>query len=345
MEAAVIRIFRRLLPSLVALVALVALVVHGVLGIAVAAGTAEVAGAGQPHPAAAAGSAGLALREIAPGVLVHVGAVAVASAGNAGDIANLGVIVGTRCVAIIDTGGSAKVGQGLRDAIAARTGTPVCYVINTHAHPDHILGNGAFDDPVARPEFIGHARLGPAIAARGGNYLAAARRDLGAAAGATTLVAPTRTVDGRTELDLGERRIELTAWPTAHTDQDLTVLDPTTGVMFMGDLVFEGHLPVVDGNLAGWLAAHERLATMSVAIAVPGHGEPGPLASLLGPQRAYLLDLRDRVRAAIRERQPLAATVDSLARLPATEGSGWQLVDDFHRRNVTAAYAELEWDD
>jgi quinoprotein relay system zinc metallohydrolase 2 len=302
---------------------------------------------------AAAGSAPMAsaatpfeLTELAPGVVVHRGAIAEPDAGNAGDVANLGAVIGSRCVAVIDSGGSPAVGRALRAAIGARTTTPICYVINTHGHPDHILGNVAFR-AANGPQFVGHARLAPAMGARGPHYLNAARRDIGTAGGEFELVVPTLAVGDRIELDLGDRRIELQAWSTAHTDQDLTVFDPATGTIFVGDLVFDDHLPVLDGNLKGWLAAHERLAALPVRLAVPGHGQPGELEPLLDRQRRYLVDLRDRVRAAIRRRAPLAATVELLGSSPgpSNEAGRWALVEAFQRRNVTAAYAELEWDD
>jgi quinoprotein relay system zinc metallohydrolase 2 len=286
------------------------------------------------------------LTELAPGVVVHRGAIAEPDAGNAGDVANLGAVIGSRCVAVIDSGGSPAVGTALRAAIGARTTTPICYVINTHGHPDHILGNGAFRAATG-PQFVGHARLAPAMAARGSHYLNAARRDIGTAGGEFELVVPTIAVGDRIELDLGDRRIELQAWPTAHTDQDLTVFDPATGTIFVGDLVFDDHLPVLDGNLKGWLAAHDRLAALPVRLAVPGHGQPGDLEPLLDRQRRYLVDLRDRVRAAIRRGRPLAATVESLGTSPGPSNhtATWALVESFQRRNVTTAYAELEWDD
>lgn len=81
----------------------------------------------------------------------------------------------------------------------------MCYVINTHVHPDHIFGNAAFasDAPVC----VGHDRLPAAMAARGRNYVHALERDLGEQAAGSEVLPPTLTVRGTLELDLGDRGV------------------------------------------------------------------------------------------------------------------------------------------
>jgi quinoprotein relay system zinc metallohydrolase 2 len=275
----------------------------------------------------------------APGVYVHYGRQEEPSRANAGDIANFGFVVGTRCVAVIDTGGTYAVGRALREAIRRVTPLPVCDVVNTHGHPDHVFGNAAFTDD--HPQFVGHARLPDALRRRGPAYLHALRRDLGDVADGTELVLPTRTIDTTDRIDLGERVLTLRAWPTAHTDADLTVLDETTRTLWLGDLLFVGHVPVVDGSLRGFVAVVGELSAMPADIAIPGHGRASGWPQAIAPERQYLEALLRDVRAAIKGGRTLADTVDAVG----GARSQWLLFDDFHRRNVTAAYAELEWDE
>ena len=288
--------------------------------------------------ALAAGNDGLALENPAPGVYVHYGEVAEMSRANAGDVANMGFVVGTRCVAVIDTGGTYAVGRALRDALRKVTKLPVCYVVNTHAHPDHVFGNAAF--VAEQPEFVGHARLADGLQRRGPSYLNALNRDLGDIAEGTAIVMPTRTVSDTLDLDLGDRILTLRAWPTAHTDCDLTVLDRESGTLWLGDLLFVEHVPVVDGNLRGFLATIERLRAQPAKRAIAGHGRAGAWPQALDPEQRYLRGLETDVRAAIRTGRSLSQT---LAATTTSAEPGWRLMEAFHRRNVSAAYAELEW--
>ena len=71
--------------------------------------------------AAPAANTPLAEQQVAAGDFVHFGQIAMTSPDNAGDIANLGIIVGQDAVAIVDTVGSFAVGQRLLLAVRAIT--------------------------------------------------------------------------------------------------------------------------------------------------------------------------------------------------------------------------------
>lgn len=280
----------------------------------------------------------------APGVFVHLGALEEWQPRNAGDVANLGFIVGSRCVAVIDTGGTPQVGERLLAAVRRATPLPVCYVINTHAHPDHVLGNVAFNGLTPEPAvFVGSARLGASLAVRERHMLNALQRDFGLTLGRDSIVRPGLVVDKQLELDLGDRQIQLDAWPTAHTDHDLTVYDRKTRTLFLSDLLFASHLPVLDGKLRGWLGVMESLKSFDAALVVPGHGATSTdWPAAMDPQWRYLQGLLDKTKAAIAAKMTIREAVDSIA---PPSGDAWRLTESFHRRNVTAAYAELEWED
>jgi glyoxylase-like metal-dependent hydrolase (beta-lactamase superfamily II) len=155
------------------------------------------------------------------------------------------------------------------------------------------------------------------------------------------LVAPTLLVDGTIKLDLGSRALMLRAWPTAHSDNDLTVLDEQTGTLFAGDLVFLGHTPVLDGSIRGWLTVLGELGALSAQRVVPGHGPVSPWPAALGDERRYLETLASDVRGLIARGEPITVAAKAAA---ASERPRWQLFDDFNARNATAAFSEIEWE-
>ena len=247
----------------------------------------------------------LAVREIAPGVFVHQGRYELFTPRNEGDVSNSGFIIGRDGVAVIDTGGSPRVGVALLAAIRVRTQVPIKYVINTHMHPDHVFGNVAFEGE--KPTFVGHHKLPRALAARAERYLAINKELLGDEAFAgERIIAPSLLVDDKLELDLGDRTLLLEAQKTAHTDNDLTVLDKKTGTLFLGDFLFVEHVPALDGSIRGWLALLDQLKQRTdVARVVPGHGPPTvawPAAMV--PEQRYLDRLAQDVRAMINRAKP-----------------------------------------
>jgi len=279
--------------------------------------------------------------EVAPGVFVHQGRYEVQSAANRGDIANASFVVGDDAVAVIDTSGSAAMGADLRDAIRAVTEKPIKYVINTHMHPDHVFGNAAFKQD--EPAFIGHYKLARALGTRKDSYIAANKQMLGEAAfEGSEIILPTLSIKEPTALDLGGRKLLLEPQATAHTDNDLIVTDTKTDTLFLGDLLFSVHVPTIDGSIKGWMVLLDEIGKRKAARVVPGHGpKTMELPQALEPEQRYLAAIADDVRRQIAEGGTLSEATKTAG---FSEKDAWKLFDQYHVRNVTAAFAELEWD-
>ncbi|HEV7462636.1 MAG TPA: quinoprotein relay system zinc metallohydrolase 2 [Methyloceanibacter sp.] len=284
---------------------------------------------------------GLETSEIAPGVFVHQGRYEIQSPENRGDMANASFVVGSEAVAVIDTLGSAVLGRELRDAIRAVTDKPVRYVINTHMHPDHVFGNAAFKEDA--PAFVGHHKLARGLASRADRYLAINKQMLGEEAfQGIEIVQPTVAVEDNLTLDIGGRSLVCETQATAHTDNDLTITDTATDTLFLGDLLFSVHVPTLDGSIKGWLALLDELSRRQAARVVPGHGPHAmELPEALEPEQHYLAAIAADVRKLIKDGKTLE---DATKIAGFSERDAWKLFDQYHVRNVTAAFAEFEWE-
>src|SRR5262249_2419343 len=152
------------------------------------------------------------------------------------------------------------------------------------------------------------------------------------------LVAPQRQIEGEEQLDLGNRILRLRAWPVAHTDNDLTVLDEVTQTLFTGDLVFLRHIPVVAGSLRGWLTGLGPLAHVRARGCTRGTGRAAAWPVALADERRYLDRLAADCGALIARGTPLAVAATTAG---VSEKSRWELFAEYNARNATAAFAEL----
>lgn len=281
-----------------------------------------------------------AIESLGDGIYVHHGVHLDIDEGYQGDICNASFIVGSKGVAVIDTGGSFKVGKQLREAIRKITPLPVIYVINTHVHPDHIYGNAAFLDE--KPQFIGHDKLANAMELRHEAYAKLNAKLLGADAQASVIVKPTMTVKTTLEIDLGDRKLTLTAHPVAHTNTDVSVIESKADTLFTGDLLFIERTPVVEGDIKGLITEVQKLKNSPAKQVVPGHG---PVTKnwieALNNEEHYLTALLTDIRASIKKGESMESTMNTAA---ASEKGKWILFDVANRRNVNIIYPALEWE-
>ena len=283
------------------------------------------------------------VQKVTDGIYYHQGIHEDASETNIGAIANVGFIIGERCVAIIDSGGSYLEGSYLLQELRNITNLPVCYVINTHVHPDHTFGNAAFKSD--KPEYIGHEKLPAAMAARKIFFAQTFKEILGKAYTGTEFIPPSITVSINKPLsiDLGNRILTLTAYSTSHTDHDLTILDEKSQTLWTGDLLFMERIPVMDGSINGWINTIKELQAMSLNFVVPGHGNAGSdeWQQGLDNQLRYFSNIRDEIRVIIDD---LGSIEQASKQVGLEEKDNWELFDHYHRRNITASFVQLEWE-
>lgn len=242
-------------------------------------------------------------RQVSPSAWFVQGEAALGSPANRNFISNAGFVVTPAGVVVIDALGSPALARELLDAIARITPQPVTHVVVTHYHADHVYGLQEFRRRGAR-----------ILAHRGGldylhsetakQRLEVSRTDLAPwIDGNTQLVVPDEWLDGPRDLVVGGVRLRLQPVGPAHTPGDLVVHLPAEGVLFAGDLVFEGRVPFVgQADSRQWIASLDLLLAMRPKVVVPGHGALSTHAREdLQLTRDYLAYLRESMGAAARD--------------------------------------------
>ena len=263
---------------------------------------------GLSNPAAAQVSEGtLRARSVAPGVWIVQGQAALGSSANRNFISNAGFVVTDEGVVVVDALGSPALAEALIAEIRRVTPQPIRYVIVTHYHADHIYGLQVLK--AAGATIVAHAAGREYLASETARLrLEASRNDLAPWIDANTRLVPAdRWLDvAHTRLKLGGVDFDLRHVGPAHTSEDLVVHVPQRGVLFAGDLVFQGRIPYVgQADSRQWIASLGQLLAFEAKVVIPGHGpESTDPAADLALTRDYLLHLRKTMGDAARELEP-----------------------------------------
>jgi cyclase len=236
------------------------------------------------------------LTEIKPGIFACL---------MANETANAGVVVTQRGTIVIDTLNTPARGRQLAAAIEQETGRAVIFVINTHFHYDHVFGNQAFEAPI-----IAHCALSDQLAR-------AAARDLMPVAVAAWISKHPEDRWLADELELVyphvifEKRLVLNFSPLrlvlhhlgGHTPDSCVVDLPEEGVLFGGDLIFEGRVPFLrHAHIEDTLQALHQLERLGPRTIVPGHGQLCDTTYLVR-LRDHIEDLRTKVKELMKNGQ------------------------------------------
>ena len=214
---------------------------------------------------------------------------------------------------------------------------PISYVINTHVHDDHWLGNAYYAE-------IGVKIIGSA-AFKDEPKVEKTRMQMRITPEAflkTTQEFPTLFVENEMVLDIDSKKVHLISVnKKAHTDSDLFVYILEDKTVFVGDLVFNDRLPSIrDGSLKGWIEALDEIRTMDVKYIIGGHGKIVDRSSI-DMTYNYIVTLRERVSSLIEDGEEIGDVVNMVT---MDKFKDVNFYDSMHRQNVEIAYRMLEWE-
>jgi glyoxylase-like metal-dependent hydrolase (beta-lactamase superfamily II) len=244
--------------------------------------------------------------------------------GNIGAVPNVGIIVGSNATLVVDTGLGVRNGQTvLREVTKINSSNPI-YIVATHFHAEHALGEAAFPAtakvlrPRAQQRDMDEFGITPNFSGRSPVHTelvqnAAYRR-------------ADEIFDNEKVLDLGgvRARIQWIGGGT-HTNGDTIIFVEGEGVLFAGDLVMNRrHLAFASptASVRAWLASYDKLAPLRPSHIVPSHGNMGD-GSLIEMNRKYLQDLQARAAALKREGKSVDETAERITAEFRTRYSDW----------------------
>jgi glyoxylase-like metal-dependent hydrolase (beta-lactamase superfamily II) len=239
---------------------------------------------------------------------------------------NAGLIESRGAALLVDTLFDLKLTREMLDAMrrATRAAENIGTVVNTHANGDHCYGNSlvrgarivASEACAREMAHVTPALLAGMVAAAdsmgsGGQFF---KRAFGAFEfGGIEVVLPTQTFQGRLELRVGDKPVELIEVGPAHTAGDVLVHSPADRAIFTGDILFIGGTPIMwQGPVANWIRACEWIEALDVDHVVPGHG---PVTDRSGARavREYLCYVRDEARKRYDAGMPVEKAIRDIA--------------------------------
>lgn len=253
---------------------------------------------------------------------------------NGGDIANSAFIITKNSVILIDTGSSVEYGQQLKKAIKKITNKHIKYIINTHHHPDHFLGNYAFKD--AKIYATKHTK--DDIKNNGELYISNMVNLIGKIAYTTKIKTPNSLLEKK-ELVLDGYKLKV-LYLNGHTKSDIVIYDEKTKILYASDLVFNNRaLATPHANLHDWIKTLEKLKTIDFKVLVAGHGKASYDKKVLDENIFYLNYLDTTLKNAVKQGFD---TFEILEQAHPKEVQNYSMFKEEFERSIINLYPKYE---
>ena len=283
-------------------------------------------------------------KKISEHVYAWIGPLPGPSKENNGYRMNLVFVVGSKAVAVLDTGYTEAMAQEMLAHIRKITDKPVKYAVNTNSQPHRFMGNPAFRK--AKVEIIAHKDTAARMDSSGGSFAGGIERILELKEGSVKIPqAPDRIVnikdEKETTLDLGGVKIILKNFGPAHTPAQLIAHIPSDNIVYTGDALYGERMLSVQSvsNTQSWLAVYEKLKAYGNVTFIPGHGHPGPLKDFDFSTRQYLSLLFTHMNNMVDEGVDVQ---DAINQLDQSKFSRLANFEELAGRNASWTYLERE---
>jgi glyoxylase-like metal-dependent hydrolase (beta-lactamase superfamily II) len=215
---------------------------------------------------------------------------------NVGLVPNVGIIVGAKATLVVDTGLGPRNGETVRRVANGLSTNGDVYVVSTHFHPEHALGESAFPSSAkiiratAQQKDIDEFGLTLAKTFASRSPLVAELLENAQFRKADLFF------DREYTLDLGGVRVRMLSLGPTHTRGDTIVWVEGDRILFAGDVVMNRTFVACASpysSVKAWLADFDQLEPLRPVKIVPSHGPVGD-ASLIAEQRTMIKAIQSR---------------------------------------------------
>ncbi len=192
---------------------------------------------------------------------------------NKGWNSNVHFVVTKTGVLLFDTGSSEAIGNNIKKAIKTVTDLPVRWVINSHSHADHWLGNAAFTDTVV--EIIASEKTVLTMKKYGRDDVEFYEKVTQGTIGSTQLKYPNFLLGQRQKRSFGGVDVEFIFSNDAHSPGDILMWLPKQKIIFGGDVLSSDWMPMLTdhGNVPNLIDTLHKIAKLNPYIVLTGHGK------------------------------------------------------------------------
>lgn len=200
---------------------------------------------------------------------------------NKGWNSNVHFVITQTGVLLFDSGSSESIGNNIKKAIKTVTDLPVRWVVNSHSHADHWLGNAAFSDTMV--ELIASEQAVATMKKYGKEDVQFYAKVTNGTIGPTNLRYPNVILKQGEKRNFGGVDVEFIFGNHGHSPGDLLMWLPQQKIIFGGDVLSSDWMPMITdhGNIPNLIDSLHEFTELSPDIVLTGHGNPATGKSVI----------------------------------------------------------------
>ncbi len=199
---------------------------------------------------------------------------------NLGWNSNAAFVITEDGLLVFDTGSSETIGKALIKTIRSVSDAPIKWVINSHSHGDHWLGNGAFE--AEQPaEMVASDVAIELMKKNGFDWVDRFSNMTDGATGRFTPVPAKNAVTQAVERQFGGLKVQILFSGNSHSPGDIVFWLPQKKVLLTGDTMYTERPPATfDADVKQWIAFLDEMGQLQPKVVIPGHGPVSGVESI-----------------------------------------------------------------